>query len=430
MKKHEQFNEHINNINPFGDIHHLPSPNRTHILRIIANKEEYSLKKSIGFSFIIGLGLLLSACGNSDNTALSANEPKNEHDNSVNNNENVGTEEDASEYIVTVANENDQTISIIYYPENKQEIIDIDGQAHNIEVNIESNLVWVTINPPHENDQDEDEGHAHGNNDQHEEDSHSTEDDDHHDKVESPAEKIVAYDLKSLEKVEEYPVGHHPAHVTVSKDGNLVVVSNSGDNTITMIDRTSGDSLNIEVGKYPHGVRISPNGQFAYVANMESDDLSIIDLEKKEEVKRIAVGAGAVQTGFSHDGKYAFVGLHLDDQVAVVDTDSQQLVKNIDVGVGPVQMYASYDNEYVIVANQGSEASPSDTVSIIDLETLEVVEEIQVGLGAHGIVISKDSQYAFITNMFEDTISVLDLKTFEEVNRIDVGGSPNGISIN
>jgi len=391
------------------------------------------MKKSIGLSFTLGLGLLLTACG-TGSTADSANDLKKGNSNNSNNNiENtdVVEEEEETEYTVAVTNEKDETFSIIYYPENKQEVIDIDGQAHNIEVNVESNLVWMTINPPHGGNDDSDDGHAHGNDDHTEDKRDAQNNDDHHGKKENGStEKIVAYDLNTLEKVEEYPVGNHPAHVTISKDGETVIVTNSGDNTVTIIDRFNEESWDIETGDYPHGVRISPDEKFAYVANMESGDTSIINLELKKEVNRVQVGDGAVQTGFSHDGKYAFVGLHLEDQLAVIDSESQELLKTIDVGVGPVQMYASYDNEYVIVANQGSEASPSDTVSIIDLETLEVVEEIQVGLGAHGIVISKDSQYAFITNMFEDTISVLDLKTFEEVNRIDVGGSPNGISIN
>lgn len=370
---------------------------------------------------ILALFLILAACGEQNKTEV-AQEAEN---GSVDTDENNEAESEATDnYIVAVANEKDQTISIIYYPEQRQELIELEGQAHNLEVNVERGLVWVTVSPSH-GDEAEEEGHSDGNG----ENDMSHGDGNGNDEEES-VEKVVAYDLNTLQKVEEYSVGNHPAHVTLTKDGNTVVVSNSGDNTISIINRANGESETVSVGEFPHGARISPDQQFVYVANMESADMSIVDLEAKEEVNRIDVGNGAVQTGFSHNGEYAFVGLHLDNQLAVVDVATQELIKKIEVGVGPVQMYASYDDRYVIVANQGSENSPSDTISIISIETLEVVKELQLGQGAHGIVISKDSRYAFVTNMFEDTISVVDLETLEETTRIDVGYFPNGISIN
>lgn len=63
--------------------------------------------------------------------------------------------------------------------------------------------------------------------------------------------------------------------------------------------------------------------------------MSIVDLTIKEEINRIDVGNGAVQTGFSHNGKYAFVGLHLDNQLAVVDLETLEETARIDVGFFP-----------------------------------------------------------------------------------------------
>ncbi|OLO28993.1 hypothetical protein BTR23_16595 [Alkalihalophilus pseudofirmus] len=383
-----------------------------------------TLKKNIGYLVLLLGVFFLVACGEQGTTvSTDTNSEENRQEVSekeiANQQVDLVNEDIEEEYIVAVANEREETLSIIYFPEERQEKIQLEGQAHNLEINKESQLLWVTINPPHRHG--EDAGHSH---------SHDSDGNEEHGHDEHKEEKVVAYDLQSLEKVEEYSVGSHPAHVTVTENGQTVVVTNSGDNTVSIIDRGVGELVNVEVGEYPHGVRISPDQQYAYIANMQSENVSVVDLHSNVEVKRVHVGAGAVQTGFSHDGKYAFVGLHGDDQLAVIDTSSQELINKIDVGKGPVQMYASYDHRYVIVANQGSEEYPSDTISIINLDLLQVEKELPLGLGAHGIVISKDSRYAFVTNMFEDTISVVDLETLEEINRIDVGSYPNGISVN
>ncbi|MGO4886775.1 YncE family protein [Anaerobacillus sp. MEB173] len=378
------------------------------------------LKKWIVLFLVTMIVSFLAACGGAQEEADSA-EPEVEGE-EISSEEPTVEEEDLEvseeEYIVAVANENDETLSVIYYPEGRQEVVLLDGEAHNVEVNKETNLVWLTINPPHGHREEE----SHGHGDEQTSDAHG------HGDEQGPT--IVAYDLNTLEKVEEYPVGDHPAHVSITQDGNIVIGSNSGDNTVTIIERATGEITRIVVGQYPHGLRISPDQQYVYVANMNSADVSIIDLKTKEEINRIPVGEGAVQTGFSHDGKYAFAGLHADNQLAIIDTEVQEVIEKVDVGVGPVQMYASYDNKYVVVANQGSEENPSNTVTVISLEDFQEVKEVTVGFGAHGIVISDDSRYAFITNMFEETISVVDLETLEEVEKIEVGEYPNGISIN
>src|SRR5690625_1051304 len=273
-------------------------------------------------SFIV----ILAACGGGDEAAEpqeseDVEEPATEEQ--ATEGEDVEAEESEEEYIVTVGNEEDQTLSVIYYPEGRQEVIQLDGKAHNVEVNKETNLVWLTLNPPHGHDDTEEDAHGH-------EDDENNDDHGHDSDEQEPT--VVAYDLNTLEKVEEHPVGDHPAHVSITQDGNTVVASNSGDNTVTIIDRSSGETETIDTGNYPHGLRVSPDQQHVYVANMESADVSIIDIETKEEVNRIPAGEGAVQTGFSHDGKYAFVGLHVDNQLAIIDTEMQEVIEKVDVG--------------------------------------------------------------------------------------------------
>ncbi|MEB1807436.1 MAG: YncE family protein [Bacillaceae bacterium] len=387
------------------------------------NKNNFN-SKLIG-AILLLLILLLAACSQPQSTPSNDNTtPANQEEQTteidLEENEDVQQEKEKLNYIVTVANEKDNTLSVIQFPEKEQNVIELSGKAHNVEVNKETGLIWVTITPGHDNTEDTGESDTDAHNDHHPDNAILSDESVPH---------VVAYDVKTLEKVELYPVGAHPAHVTTSTDGNIVIATNAGDNTVTIINREEETTETVEVGQYPHGLRISPDQKYAYVANMNSADVSIIDIASTKEITRLSVGNGAVQTGFSHDGKYAFVGLHVDNQLAVIDTSSNEVIEKIDVGIGPVQMYASYDNKYVVVANQGSEESPSNSISIIDLEELKVVKEITLGLGAHGVVITSDSRYAFITNMFEETISVVDLKTLEEVERIDVGLYPNGISV-
>ncbi|HEX6993425.1 MAG TPA: cytochrome D1 domain-containing protein [Gammaproteobacteria bacterium] len=47
----------------------------------------------------------------------------------------------------------------------------------------------------------------------------------------------------------------------------------------------------VKVGSHPDWITFSPDGRYAYAANGHGDDVSVIDVEKIEEVARIAVGS-------------------------------------------------------------------------------------------------------------------------------------------
>jgi YVTN family beta-propeller protein len=123
-----------------------------------------------------------------------------------------------------------------------------------------------------------------------------------------------------------------------------------------------------------------------------------------------------------------YASVNGENAVAKVDVAKRKLVGKVAVGVGPIQVYVSPDGRYLLVANQGTEESPSTTVSIVDTATFEVAETIETGRGAHGVVIDPTSRHAYVTNIYGDDVAVLDLAERKVVARIPVGSKPNGIS--
>lgn len=324
-------------------------------------------------------------------------------------------------YTIAVANEKDNTISVITYPEGKQRIIELKGSAHNVEINKTTGILWATIIPGHESHEEEN-GHTESSHESHS--THAESGDDH--VGESPV--VVGYDLSTLEIIEEYPVGNHPAHVTLSRDGTKMLVTNSGDNNVSFINRESGEITSIPTGDFPHGARISSDGKTALVANMMSNNISFIDLESKSETHRLEVGNTPVQVGINSSGTVGYVTLFAENQVKVLDLKTFNIIDTVDVGVGPAQLYVSPNNEYVIAANQGTEDDPSNTVTIIRNDKLETINLV-LDKGPHGVVITEDNKYAFVTNMFENTVSVIDMTTLTEVEKMNTGKYPNGISV-
>ena len=118
----------------------------------------------------------------------------------------------------------------------------------------------------------------------------------------------------------------------------------------------------IPAGNGPHGLRISRDSRYAYVVNMGEDTVSVISLLDMREERKIKVGKTPVTTGVTGEGKTLAVTLNAKDSIAVVDLTAGD-IKKIQVGYGPAQLYIEPDDNFVFVANQGTQARPSNTVS-------------------------------------------------------------------
>lgn len=229
--------------------------------------------------------------------------------------------------------------------------------------------------------------------------------------------------------IADIAVGKHPAHVIADQQGKRAFVTNSGDDTVTVVDLDQNKVVGtIATGDYPHGLRMSPDGREIYVANVEGGSLSVIDVERLVEAARIPVGKAPVQVGFAPDGSRVYASLRDENRVVVVDTATRVVIDRIAVGPSPIQVHATSDGRFVYVANQGTEAEPADTVSVIEVATGSVIDTIRTGKGAHGVAVSDDGARVFVTNTVEGTVSVIDTATNKVTNAFTVGSGPNGVT--
>ncbi|GIM28553.1 hypothetical protein CPJCM30710_12190 [Clostridium polyendosporum] len=278
----------------------------------------------------------------------------------------------------------------------------VEGSVHNVQVSPDGKIIGVTVIPKAEiktmNEEKKIKGFA------------------------------IFYDIETDKLIKKVDVGNNPSHIVFTADGKYILVSNNGDNNVSVIDTKTYEIIKtISTGSGPHGFRISNYSKFAYVANMKEDTVSVLDLTNFVEVKKIKVGKAPMTTAVTSDGNTMVVSLNGEDSVAIVDIKTDKIEK-IPVGKGPVQVFIQSDDRYAFVANQGTEKNPSDTISKINLTTKKVSTTIPTGKGAHGVVTSNDNKYVYVTNMYDDTVSVINNDMNSVLATVKVGNTPNGIS--
>ncbi|WHY62460.1 beta-propeller fold lactonase family protein [Cytobacillus firmus] len=357
------------------------------------------IKFKMIFIVFLLLGVILAGCISGSN-AVEEPKPVSGDAQQTEGNKEEAEEKTEVQYYYT-ANEKGSISKIDAADNSIVTTIEVEGSAHNVQVSPDGKLIGATVVP------------GMGGHDGHGEVS----------------AKAVFYSVESDELVQEVEVGNHPAHIVFTEDGKYAVVTNSEDNTASVINM---DSFNVtdtvETGKGPHGFRISSDSKRAYIANMGEDTVSVINLETLKEEKRIKVGIAPVTTGITSNGKTLVAALNRENALAVVDLATDKVDK-IPVGIGPAQVYIDEKGEFAYVANQGTEEAPSSSVTVIDLALRKAAAEIETGRGSHGVVTSPDNKRVYVTNMFEDTVSIIDKEQNKVIDTIEVIGVPNGISI-
>ena len=201
------------------------------------------------------------------------------------------------------------------------------------------------------------------------------------------------------------PVGGSPYGVAFTPDGSTAYVTNSGSDTVSVIDVASGTvTSTIPVGSTPRGVAVTPDGSTAYVTNPGSDTVTRIDVASGF-APSFSVGSDPYGVAFSPNGPYAYVTNSGSDRVTVIYVGEDLALNDFPVGSRPVGVAFTPDGSTAYVTNSGS-----DTVSVIDASATvfaTVTSTIPVGTSPVGVAFTPDGSTAYVTNSGSDTVSVI-----------------------
>lgn len=258
-------------------------------------------------------------------------------------------------------------------------------------------------------------------------------------------------------------VSAHAANI--ASTSNVVVVLNSRDATVSLLDQNTYKELNtFSVGKEPHHLMATPDNKSLIVANAVGDELVFLDPKSGQIQKRIKDIADPYQIGFSPDQKWfvsnslrldrvdmyhydgkdltlakrvplaklpshmafdaasttVFITQQGSDQISAIDLATQKLKWTMPVGKVPAGIAMTPDDKYLLVGIMGS-----DYVEVIDWRTQKTVKRIKTGAGAHNFRAFGDKHYTFVSNRISNTINIIDQSSLENVGTIPVPGGPD-----
>jgi YVTN family beta-propeller protein len=225
-------------------------------------------------------------------------------------------------------------------------------------------------------------------------------------------------------------VGSRPYGVALDKYANIVYVTNSHSDTISVINGNTDKIItNVDVGTFPYAVTLQPANNLVYVANYRSNTVSVIDPTSNKVIDTINVGTGPYALATTQKG--VLVANSGSDTVSVIN-ETNNVQKNIPVGLHPTGIAINPKTNMIYVTNEYS-----NTVSVIDGTTYTVVNTISVGRWPYDVDVNSGDNMVYVTNMRSDTVSVINGTTNKSITDVPVPVSrctspsaPFGIAVN
>jgi YVTN family beta-propeller protein len=141
---------------------------------------------------------------------------------------------------------------------------------------------------------------------------------------------------RKLVKTVAFPARSKPHMLRVSPDGREVWVQTVGANTNVVLDASDLAVLSTQpTAKAPVTNAWTPDRRYSIITHGQDTVAQIVDARTFKELKRLAIGPGGANIGFTKDAKTAFIAVTGANSVAVVDAETLSLVSQIKAGREP-----------------------------------------------------------------------------------------------
>ena len=237
------------------------------------------------------------------------------------------------------------------------------------------------------------------------------------------------YTIDTYNLIKTIPVGNNTIGIAYDSADNRMYVSNSGSQTVSVIDGTTDTVIGapIPVQKSPWGIAYDSVNKDIYVANAGSMSVSVISTLTNKVDTTISVKANPHGVAYDPANNEIYVANQGSGTVSVIDATRNTVISDIFPGVLNPE-----DVVYDLANNDLYVTGSSNFLAIINGSTNSVIKDVAVGSHPFGGAYDSTHKRMYITNSFSNDVSVINATTNTVIGTttIPVGSRPFGIAFN
>lgn len=202
-----------------------------------------------------------------------------------------------------------------------------------------------------------------------------------------------------------------------------MIVLNKDEDSVSIIDLEKREEVRkIKTGQNPHEIAVTPDGKKSYITCSLGNEINVIDNEEFEIVDRIEHEDFEFPhgVGLSEDRRDLYVASTYSSMIFIIDTSTDKIRKHFPTHQEHSHMISlSPDGKEVYVPNIGS-----DNITVIDAEKEKVVNHFPVGEGPEGTAFHPESELLYVANQEDGTLYVIDTDIYEVEYKRRLGTTP------
>lgn len=196
--------------------------------------------------------------------------------------------------------------------------------------------------------------------------------------------RLALIDLATWTVTSSIRSGHETEGVEFSPDGRYLIVTNEGDNTVSIYDRRSGAPFRTvdtsAYGSRPRGIKATPDGK-GYIVTLESSDKFLVLDSDYNPLQTVATRTGPYGIAFDPAGKRLFIAASRAAVLQVFDAASYAPLGEIAVGKRCWHFAFTPDGSKILAA-----CGRSDAVYVVDARDFRTLKVLDGAQGPWGIV--------------------------------------------
>ena len=220
--------------------------------------------------------------------------------------------------------------------------------------------------------------------------------------------RLLEIDASTLTVTRRWKLSGAPVSLDVSAE-HSIAVSTGQHGTIDLIDGLRGRQSTLNLSSPLGQVRFRPDGKLLLVANSGEQALSVVDTASGQLIVHLPLAMQPVNLCFNADGGQIFITGKGMDAVAIafpyVPLEVEQTVL---AGRDPGVMACSASPAYLFVAT----ASGSD-VCILNVANRKMIGLVEVGQKPSFIAVTPDNQYALVLNEQSGDLAVIRIASIQ-----------------
>jgi YVTN family beta-propeller protein len=156
---------------------------------------------------------------------------------------------------------------------------------------------------------------------------------------------------------------------------------------------------------------VSPDGSRLLVANSDNGTVTVVDTRARTVLHEIAVGDKPEGVTWIGAGPRAAVTVYREDAVVFLDTEAGKVVRRLPVPNEPYGIVASKDGKRAYVTHEYP-----GLVTEVDLMTSRVIREIKAGSMVRGIALAPDEKRVYVSEFLTGILQAVDLDSGKVVD--------------